>query len=268
MDEPKTIRQTKFTKMPPHAYELNRMIKIVTVVIACAITTAALSGYVLWDARTAASEAYKASLQVIVVVILGTGVKLLGDLYHSRRSQEAALRELQRRSLTDLLSAYNKVKHARRLMRARGFARKPLLNSIAIRDFYDAQMAILSQSELEIEHVWKHAKAGAGPFSARLNGEIRRYVGTMTDYLDGIIDEYQATMPSIWDLDAGKPWPEMDAMADFLATKDSRFYTDFADTFAQLRDTLRTDLLHDVDASPTWSVPGLASSIGKPVPQR
>jgi hypothetical protein len=219
------------------------LVAVAVLLISFAIGSAVVLGRHA-DPQQVRLEFLKACLQVVVVIVLGTAVKLISDSYQSKRNQENETQTFRRGALADLINAYSQIKQSRRLLRANGALVKPLKHSISMRDFYDSQMVLVSKAQLDLETILRQVETGSAAFSDK--EELLKNIRSMETYLGCIVAEYESNMPLIGDLTPGKLWPAMPQLSDLVVhAKEGcdAFSKGFAHPYKSALQSIRADLL-------------------------
>jgi len=220
------------------------LVAIAVFLTAIAVGSAVIVGSQISDAQIVRIEFLKASLQVVLVVVLGTAVKLISDAYQSKRNQEHEAQTFRRSVLGDLIKAYSQVKQSRPLLRANGALETPLKHSISLRDFYESEMVLVSRSQLDLETVLRQVETGSAPFSDK--EDLLKNVRSMEGYLGHIVAEYESNMPLIRRMAVGELWPAMTQLSDLVVSA-KKGSSDFKDSFAHpykaALQSIRVDLL-------------------------
>jgi hypothetical protein len=227
---------------------------LVGVLAALAAILLACLGFAYWkwpeaalDHKAADLEIFKATLQVVTVLVLGQLVVLLVKDRESAKQQAAVRQALLTNWLNLLVKTYVDVKKHRRLLRASTRlapgVRDGLSGRLMDRSVYDAEMRALNEIELDCEVLW-HDIASVAPKGVPFGPELEAKVRNMKDYLRALLHQYEGHLGTFDQKESisidemgGK---ESNTLADFVGpAKGARFHKVFIEDFREAQRLLR-----------------------------
>lgn len=199
-------------------------------------------------------EIAKALLQVGVISVAATALKLLLD----GRDRARARRDNEAREVMDLLTrlttSYNAVRSARRNMRAFGFTFVGGFMSVGQKPAFDLQaydkcIADINATQLELEAIASQVRST--PHDSPLREPLFQNITAMERYLAELVGEYEVNRRdakaaaginpreagSLWNFVAG---PE--SRYDDDSTRKSRFRVQFLDPYKAAMEAMRDEL--------------------------
>ena len=139
-------------------------------------------------------EVFTQTYQFLLMIVIGSGVSVLFQSVSYAREARERRRTLQREIHQCLVTGYNDAKRARRLLLARArHVNGGEAMSIHANE-YDHQMEALSSAQLAIELTTRRVALNRNLFP---DDELRQCLHAVGDYLNGIIDEWEYTKPSL-----------------------------------------------------------------------
>ena len=129
------------------------------------------------------------------------------------------LGDFRRRFLGDVVVAYNRVKSARRLIRAAGIDPKSTrtFDAAAI-SVFNAQLNVLTDAELDIEELRREAKSRGTAFSNK--SEVVAALAALESYVSRI-GEDQEKHP--WEIGEGTPMTKLVRVGQHCSVPDERW---------------------------------------------
>jgi hypothetical protein len=200
-----------------------------------------LGGFILLssDARilsgisaTARADLASKLLELAIISVGGVVLTLLTFEYQQRRQKSDATGELLRDAFGRLLSAYNRTKGIRRMLRAR-FNKSQTIG----RADYDLYLERLSDAQLEFERVKRDTEPMV---DLAAWATIHSVAETIEQYLNEIVSEYEKNRHLIGT--EGYQLPLLPKLHGFIHEDKSAFRKEFADQVRQARKNLSADL--------------------------
>ncbi|MFI5911119.1 hypothetical protein [Dactylosporangium sp. NPDC051541] len=221
--------------------------------------------------RVVGIEAYKNLLQFCLVVVLGGAVSLLYQAYNRQVDRQAevkrqdehradAVQETRQRYLSELIGHYNRVKRARRLLRAKALTHDPDRANRRVRVArYDELLQSVLDAQLTFETMSRTMRVEGSLFAT--DHDLIAALIRAESYLRALVTEYENVMPQADRAEVElRMLPEL---ADFVGPyeESKRFRTEFVhSTQAALAalehlivDAAQPDTLRSVDGPPSTS---------------
>jgi hypothetical protein len=161
------------------------------------------------------TEVFNLTYQFLLIVVIGGAVSLLYTQFSDERDRAQEHRVLLRQMHSELLSAFNAAKRVRRTLRARvGCASGVSAMCVVNAAEYEEQIDLLMEAQFTFE---VYAKRASDPqlFFGR-GEELGTELGTVEDYLNDIIDEYEDRLKSFEGTPPIKPLAKLPKLAEFI----------------------------------------------------
>ena len=180
------------------------------------------------SARSAISiELVKSLLQVVVIATLGGVVSLLAQEFNRDREKREALNDFRKTLLSHLVQIFREAKKARRLLRAK---RDSL-------QFYDEQMAVINELQLDLETINEEIKTTKQAFPGE---EAQSRISTMATYLNKLVEEYEKNMPKLNRKSPPVSLDQLEYLNDFIGPfRESKFSQEFAHLYNEALKLMR-----------------------------
>ena len=180
------------------------------------------------NARSAISiELVKSLLQVVVIAILGGVVSLLTQEFNKDREKREMLNDFRMTLLSRLVQVFRETKRARRLLRAKK-------DSI---QFYDEQMAIINELQLDLETINEEIETVKHAFPGK---SVGNQVDRMATYLNKLVEEYEKNMPKLNRKSPSGSLKELECLNDFIGPfRESKFSKDFVYLYREALKSMR-----------------------------
>ena len=180
------------------------------------------------SARSAISiELVKSLLQVVVIATLGGVVSLLAQEFNRDREKREALNDFRKTLLSHLVQIFREAKKARRLLRAK---RDSL-------QFYDEQMAVINELQLDLETINEEIKTTKQAFPGE---EAQSRIFTMATYLNKLVEEYEKNMPKLNRKSPSVSLDQLEYLNDFIGPfRESKFSKEFAHLYNEALKLMR-----------------------------
>lgn len=242
--------------------------------LASAIALIVLGFVVSSEALEIGPELMKAGVQVGAVTLVGAGIGYMLRIAEESRAQErqaevtknaraqeeeakkrlseresevARLEDERRRAeyryhvFQDVVTAYNGVKSARRILRARGFRRTAGDRAMSAEDAaeFNVRTQALTESQLMFESVLRQVRARPGWFTTP--DVLIALLGTVETYVGEVIDDWERTDG---DVVAGARLGRIHSLThlqDFLDVTDLGFESGASEPMREIEETLRED---------------------------
>jgi uncharacterized membrane protein YhdT len=210
-----------------------RLIGLLSLVFLLAVLTSYLA---LQKAGGATSgiwfEVAKLGLQLAGITMIGGMVSLGFRLLEKLRDDDRRLSANRQALVRDIISSYEAVKSARRILRALGLRSATQLAPTPQRAAgYHEQMILLSKAQLAFERVGREGAAFPTAFADP--PEVLAAAATIEKYLHELIKEWEDKGPSL----AEPSTPDdlrMDNLQDFIGDGHTRFHSDVAGPLGRL----------------------------------
>jgi ppGpp synthetase/RelA/SpoT-type nucleotidyltranferase len=166
-------------------------------------------------------------LQVVVIATLGGVVSLLAQEFNRDREKREALNDFRKTLLSHLVQIFREAKKARRLLRAK---RDSL-------QFYDEQMAVINELQLDLETINEEIKTTKQAFPGE---EAQSRISTMATYLNKLVEEYEKNMPKLNRKSPSVSLDQLEYLNDFIGPfRESKFSKEFAHLYNEALKLMR-----------------------------
>jgi hypothetical protein len=204
---------------------------------------------------------FEVLLQFVLTVIVGGGVALAIERFNRQQDEREKTRTTLREFRAETLGAYNRVKAARRILRAHaqnsGHERIP-------QDIYDSQLRMLIDAQLALEAVARTSKHDHRLFGS--SSQIHELLSGMEKYVNKIVCEYEKEYRNFGGQPAELPLSALQKLDDFIKPSDQSIWFEkkFSAPFQTVLDALAVMIAADgpVPATASKSSPAPTSATG------
>jgi hypothetical protein len=184
---------------------------------------------IIWGKALAAplhEEVFKLLAQLVLVAGIGGAASLLFREVARARQKRDEEREILRKTLSDLLEAYNECKSVRRLLRARAI-RNDHAQEVVIRDSYDSLLARLNDAQLRLEFYKKYLVWNPDLFEC--GGDLSKQLGKAEHYLGDVITEWEDRLRLLSDDSSKNPLDGFQQLKNMIDSATTGFGPEVAD---------------------------------------
>jgi hypothetical protein len=161
--------------------------------------------------------------QLILVSGIGGVISLALAEFTRAREKRQQLRDLQRKTFSDLVEAYHEVKRLRRLLRARAVQLGPSgTKDIVDRDVYDTLLERLNDVQLQCEFYKRYAKGNQDIYGAA-GPELVANLKQAEKFLGKVISEWEKNLARFSGDPPVSPLAKLPRLAEFIDEAEKGF---------------------------------------------
>ncbi len=188
-----------------------------------------------------AVEVAKSGAQLALLAVLGALVTGVFRYLDAEREDDRRRIEYRLGVLREVVASYNRIKAARRILRAYGFGRNESgdATSAQLREFV-AQLRSLNDAQLSLEAIKRQVEADAGAFAH--GNELIELLGCVEDYVHQVITDWEAGGADFRHVGGMARADAMPHLQELLASQGSSFRHGIADPMYQIQSIIGSGL--------------------------
>lgn len=175
-------------------YRLYIIVGSIVIVVALFIILTLLALFYNQGVRLLGLDVFNIIVQFFVIVVVGALVSFLFKLLQDIRSEIKKVKEDEREFFQFIITAYNKIKFARRMLRGEGLIidEKELVK----KDIYIKYMGELNKGQLQFEYAIRILPKNEYLFDDKLT-KINNYLDRIEKNLNNINSEFEKFLPKM-----------------------------------------------------------------------